>query len=406
MHHPNIHRQRHDFPDEATVEGHHQHKSDAPLPGFHATIITWNLSAEPPTNLIGDDYQLFSQFVLENSNSDFIHFNFQEVITLDPKTPAEASTPEVFKSRCEAWVKHLTVILGENFTHHQYFYAIEMLSVTFVRKHNNDHVKDSPKQTAMLQFERNGGNKYGNKGALVTEMIFKGIFFRILNVHLHAQEGEPYRGNRTSELRKILKEYSLAKIDQGRPRGLEARRSSEPKKEEDGKHSPVVFIAGDFNTRIWRPLNGSDFSEWTVDISNYREEMVKACQEIQTQSVHGISPEIKDVLKSLLKDDELRGLRDLPEFSLLQEAPITFAPSYKYDLLSDQYDTSAKKRGPAWTDRILHCELPQSSVKHTGDNRPKVHFEAYHRCEAKFSDHRAVKLIVQLEHLPSSQKRH
>lgn len=35
------------------------------------------------------------------------------------------------------------------------------------------------------------------------------------------------------------------------------------------------------------------------------------------------------------------------------EGPLQFKPTYKFDLHSDVYDTSEKKRKPAWTDRIL-----------------------------------------------------
>ena len=40
-------------------------------------------------------------------------------------------------------------------------------------------------------------------------------------------------------------------------------------------------------------------------------------------------------------------------FSGFQEGPVDFAPTYKYDLFSDDYDTSEKQRIPAWTDRVL-----------------------------------------------------
>lgn len=37
-----------------------------------------------------------------------------------------------------------------------------------------------------------------------------------------------------------------------------------------------------------------------------------------------------------------------------QEAPLNFRPTYKFDANSDIYDSSQKKRSPAWTDRILY----------------------------------------------------
>ena len=40
-------------------------------------------------------------------------------------------------------------------------------------------------------------------------------------------------------------------------------------------------------------------------------------------------------------------------FCAFHEGKIAFAPTYKYDLFSDDYDTSEKMRIPAWTDRVL-----------------------------------------------------
>lgn len=56
------------------------------------------------------------------------------------------------------------------------------------------------------------------------------------------------------------------------------------------------------------------------------------------------------------------------------EAPINFPPTYKYDIFSDDYDTSEKNRIPSWTDRVLfrkkkteHDDGKQLNVSHQTD---------------------------------------
>jgi endonuclease/exonuclease/phosphatase family metal-dependent hydrolase len=61
-------------------------------------------------------------------------------------------------------------------------------------------------------------------------------------------------------------------------------------------------------------------------------------------------------LDYLLEHDQLRKeMRTNHAFRLrsFEEATITFAPTYKYNSGTNDYDSSEKRRIPAWCDRIL-----------------------------------------------------
>lgn len=45
-------------------------------------------------------------------------------------------------------------------------------------------------------------------------------------------------------------------------------------------------------------------------------------------------------------------------FNEFTEAKITFRPTYKFNVNSDEYDSGPKKRLPSWTDRILYVAQP------------------------------------------------
>lgn len=88
-----------------------------------------------------------------------------------------------------------------------------------------------------------------------------------------------------------------------------------------------------------------------------------------------------DNLPKLLERDQLllsQRRNHISGVRRLHEAPITFAPTYKYDVGSDQYDTSEKRRAPAWCDRILY------------QGSGKIKQIDYRRHELRVSDHRPV----------------
>ncbi|KAK1140622.1 Inositol-1,4,5-trisphosphate 5-phosphatase 1, partial [Aspergillus melleus] len=64
-------------------------------------------------------------------------------------------------------------------------------------------------------------------------------------------------------------------------------------------------------------------------------------------------------------------------FQFYTEGPISFPPTYKYDIGRDDYDTSEKARIPAWCDRVLW----------RGANLHQVN---YNVAALRFSDHRPV----------------
>ncbi|KAJ5591772.1 uncharacterized protein N7459_002141 [Penicillium hispanicum] len=64
-------------------------------------------------------------------------------------------------------------------------------------------------------------------------------------------------------------------------------------------------------------------------------------------------------------------------FQFFSEGPIMFAPTYKYDVGTDHYDTSEKARIPAWCDRILW----------RGPNLRQCHYQA---ANLRVSDHRPI----------------
>ena len=113
---------------------------------------------------------------------------------------------------------------------------------------------------------------------------------------------------------------------------------------------------------------------------NYR---IDARREVVIASVRSGEHQNLQLHDQLLKEMKLnRGFR-LRSF---QEGPIDFIPTYKYDPRTNEFDTSPKKRIPAWCDRILWRVLNSSRAVQT----------QYCRWEANISDHRPISAVFNL----------
>ena len=84
----------------------------------------------------------------------------------------------------------------------------------------------------------------------------------------------------------------------------------------------------------------------------------------------------------LVHDQLLKEMKFNPGFRLrsFTEGPITFAPTYKYDPRTSEYDSSEKRRIPAWCDRVLWRARDPARVQ-------QLHYRRY---EADVSDHRPI----------------
>ncbi|KAL9109256.1 MAG: hypothetical protein Q9227_006011 [Pyrenula ochraceoflavens] len=120
-----------------------------------------------------------------------------------------------------------------------------------------------------------------------------------------------------------------------------------PKNRTIESHSTIIWL-GDFNYRIGLSYERCRSLIRAGDLSTLYEN-----DQLNLQMVAGLT------------------------FPFYSESRITFDPTYKYDLGTDEYDTSEKSRIPAWCDRILR----------KGTNLKQIEYNA---APLRFSDHRPV----------------
>ena len=94
-----------------------------------------------------------------------------------------------------------------------------------------------------------------------------------------------------------------------------------------------------------------------------------------------ISSVQQNTYQSLLFHDQLtKEMKTNIRLRSFMEGPITFPPTYKYDPHSTEYDTSEKRRIPAWCDRVLWRARDPTRVE-------QLHYQRY---EPDISDHRPI----------------
>lgn len=193
------------------------------------------------------------------------------------------------------------------------------------------------------------GGWWGNKGGVCIRFDLNGINICIINSHLAAHRDQ------TPE--RIIDHNSI----------LEDQKFRDDDVDNILDHDYVLWM-GDLNFRI---------------------------DELQREEV--LTRIEKKDYDYILKYDQLNNTRHQGlAFVDFQEGPITFPPTYKFDVGTNVYDTSEKQRVPAWCDRILWL-VHDDSFDGVPLEVKQLHYR--HHPEYKISDHRPVTSLFEVKML-------
>uniref|UniRef100_A0A8B9J759 phosphoinositide 5-phosphatase n=1 Tax=Astyanax mexicanus TaxID=7994 RepID=A0A8B9J759_ASTMX len=287
---------------------------------------------------------------------DIFAIGFEEMVELNAGNIVSAST-----TNQKLWAAELQKNISRD--HKYVLLASEQLVgvclFVFIRPQHAPFIRDVAVDTVKTGM----GGATGNKGGVAIRMLFHTTSICFLCSHFAA--GQSQVKERNDDYAEITRKLSF-------PMGRLLY-----------SHD-YVFWCGDFNYRISIP-----------------NEEVKEL--IRQQNWDGL------IAGDQLVEQKNAGL----VFRGFIEGKLDFAPTYKYDLFSDDYDTSEKCRTPAWTDRVLWKrrkwnfdktaeELELNVVGAPVNDEEQLpwspgELKYYGRAELKTSDHRPVVAVIDVD---------
>ncbi|XP_034653156.1 synaptojanin-1 [Drosophila subobscura] len=278
---------------------------------------------------------------------DIYAIGFEEIVDLNASNIMAAST-----DNAKQWAEELqkTISRDNDYVLLTYQQLVGVCLYIYIRPEHAPHIRD----VAIDCVKTGLGGATGNKGACAIRFVLHGTSMCFVCAHFAA--GQSQVAERNADYSEITRKLAF-------PMGRTL------------KSHDWVFWCGDFNYRI-----------------DMEKDELKEC--VRTGD-----------LSTVLEFDQLRKEQEAGNvFSEFLEGEISFDPTYKYDLFSDDYDTSEKQRAPAWTDR---CLWRRRKALAEGDfpswNPGKlIH---YGRSELKQSDHRPVIAIIDAEIMEIDQQR-
>lgn len=349
--------------DDWLIEDMQEHDTDyCTFQEMSALVVTWNAGAATPGNLRYEerDNNFFRETLQAGDLPDLLVFGFQELVDLEDKKltakslfkgnkKKDPSEQEHVGRQYRAWRDYLVRCIEDSMPSNEPYHLLHtaslvgLFSCVFVRADLRTRITCQ----SAGEVKRGMGGLHGNKGCLILRFLIDDSSVCLVNCHLAA--GQTQTVHRNNDISAILEATVLPA-----ERNLNAICDSYTN---GGDGSMILdhemcILNGDLNYRI--------------DTMG-RDTVVKAIQ-------------ANNLAKLLERDQLLVSRRRNPLFRLrcFIELPIAFAPTYKYDVGTDRYDTSEKHRAPAWCDRILYR------------GPGKIKQLDYRRHELRVSDHRPV----------------
>ncbi|VDB84670.1 unnamed protein product [Peniophora sp. CBMAI 1063] len=351
-------------------------------------IVSWNLDAVRPDDLRSASSVNILHEMLSSTpvQPDIISFGFQETVNLESKS---STMRQVFRAGgvgssshdrktvrygadaaiCSAkderattayrrWYEALQKAVRLAYDANDPYIVVHtenlvgLFSCVLIRQRERTSIKD----VGVSTVKRGVGGRYGNKGGIVCRMTIDDTSIALVNAHLAA--GQNKLRSRNADLTAIIEGKGLFQ-----------------ESEETVERDDVAYIGGGDGSTVL----DHEIVFFNGDL-NYR---VDARRDAIVAAV-----EKGDFLSYLQHDQLSKEMRFNRGFRLrgFLEGGITFAPTYKYNRRSDVYDTSEKRRAPAWCDRVLWRAM----------NPERVRLRQYRRYEADVSDHRPVSASFRL----------
>ncbi|KAM9625379.1 phosphatidylinositol 4,5-bisphosphate 5-phosphatase A isoform 3-T3 [Morphnus guianensis] len=277
---------------------------------FRITVVTWNVGTAMPPN---DVTSLLHLNTGETNDVDVIAIGLQEVNSKINKRLKDA----LFTDQ---WSELFMDVLSP--FHFVLISTVRMQGVillVFAKYYHLPFLQD-----IQTDCTRTGlGGYWGNKGGVSVRLSIFGHMVCFLNCHLpaHLEKAE----QRKEDFATIL---HMQQFEGRAASGI--------------LDHDLVFWFGDLNFRI-ESLD-IRFVKYAID---------------------------SNILSQLWEKDQLNIAKSTwPVLSGFQEGPLNFPPTFKFDVGTNKYDSSAKKRKPAWTDRILWKIKSPSVGLGAGGRRP------------------------------------